>query len=174
MTLKQLSSLLGWPEKWLWLIIQIESSWNPQGVNEDTGAAGLWQITPGTAKGLGLTTGEILMMSKEQQIGLGYKLLKPYAKKVKSFTEAYLAIIYPYAIGRAGSFVLGSEKSLKTAARIALQNPGIADGSKYITNSMVKIYAREKEAYYYGDNRTLIYAGVFSALAIIIYKRANN
>jgi soluble lytic murein transglycosylase-like protein len=51
-------------------IIKGESNFNPQAVNEDTSAAGLFQFTPDAASDLGYSTEEILSMSPAEQVAV--------------------------------------------------------------------------------------------------------
>lgn len=128
-------------EEWLYKLFGIESNGNPQAVNyqkEDKGlttlekikkgrAVGLIQWMPNTAKLYNTTTEEIYHMSISEQL----VLVKQYIKKaqsrydITSFSDAYLAVFYPYAINEPNTFVLGSEISTRRAAIVAKQNKGI-------------------------------------------------
>lgn len=65
-------------------------------------------------------------MSASQQLEYVEKYYSPYAGKLNSPADLYLATFYPYAIGKSSDFVVGSEISLAEAREIARQNPGIA------------------------------------------------
>ena len=58
----------------LYKVIQGESSFNPTARNK-SGATGLFQIMPGSAKELGVSTGQILKMTPAQQVDLYDKYL---------------------------------------------------------------------------------------------------
>lgn len=65
-----------------------------------SGATGLIQFMPKTAIGLGTTTAALARMTAVQQMEYVYKYYLPYAKKVKSFPDLYLATFYPAAMGK--------------------------------------------------------------------------
>ncbi len=78
-----------------------ESLLNPQAVNGATNAAGLIQIMPATAAGLGYTTDEILNMNAvEQMRGPVKKYLATFRGKIGQFIKAYLSVFYPAAINK--------------------------------------------------------------------------
>jgi hypothetical protein len=107
----------------LTVIFQHESGNNPQAVNPLTRATGLIQFMPSTAKGLGTSTAALLAMDYDQQLDYVYKYLSPYKGKMKGLADIYLAVFYPAAIGKPDSYVLGSERGLAYAKKVANQNP---------------------------------------------------
>ena len=113
--------LLGINPKWLENVMWIESRLNPQAVNKVSGATGLIQFMPATAKSLGTTTADLLKMDFEEQMQYVYLYLKPYAGRMQSQVDVYLAVFFPSAIGKANSFVLQTNKL--SAQLIAQQNP---------------------------------------------------
>lgn len=120
---KTIASQLGITPEDLAVIFQHESGNNPQAINPKTGAAGLIQFMPSTARSLGTSTAAILAMDYDKQLDLVYKYLLPYKSKMKDLTDVYLAVFYPAAIGKPDSYVLGSEKGLAYAQKVANQNP---------------------------------------------------
>ena len=76
-----------------------------------SGATGLIQFMPRTAKGLGKTTGELAKMSAVEQLDYVEKYFKPYKGKCKSVSDVYMAILWPAAIGKPESFVLFDEET---------------------------------------------------------------
>ena len=113
--------LLGIQPVWLENVIWIESRLNPQAVNKTTGATGLIQFMPATAKSLGTTVDELRQMSFEQQMEYVYLYLKPYIGKMTSQVDVYLAVFFPAAIGKSDEYVLQTAKL--SPAIIANQNP---------------------------------------------------
>jgi len=105
---------------WLENVMWIESRLNPQAVNKVSGATGLIQFMPTTARALGTTTDELRAMDFEEQMQYVYLYLKPYAGKMQSQVDVYLAVFFPSAIGKANSFVLQTNKL--SAQLIAQQN----------------------------------------------------
>ena len=79
--------------------IMFESNANPQAVNKLSGATGLIQFMPRTAETLGTTTDLLYRMTVVQQLDYVKDYFKPYAKKVTTLEDMYMAILYPSAIG---------------------------------------------------------------------------
>jgi len=102
---------------WLANAIQGESRWNPAARNPSTGATGLIQFMPSTARRLGTTTAAIGRMSRLQQLPLVFAFLKPYIGRMNSQRDVYLAIFYPRFIGK--------PEATAFPAKVPAQNPGI-------------------------------------------------
>lgn len=107
---------------WLENVMWIESKLNPQAVNKTTGATGLIQFMPATAKALGTTVEALKQMSFEEQLEYVYLYLKPYIGKMVSQVDVYLAVFFPVAIGKPDSYVLQTSKL--SPELIAKQNSG--------------------------------------------------
>jgi hypothetical protein len=73
-----------------------------------SGATGLIQFMPSTAKGLGTTTADLAKMSAVDQLFYVEQYFKPYAKRIKSLPDMYMAILLPKYIGRPDESVLFS------------------------------------------------------------------
>ncbi len=111
--------------EWLLTCIYMESRFNPKAVNKDTGASGLIQIMPSTAKDIKISLNEILSMGAIAQV---QKVIPVYFKnkigRMKSVYDVYFAIFYPVAIGKPNSFIIGREKSLEFAKKVRNVNSG--------------------------------------------------
>lgn len=135
--------------EWLLTCMWIESHWNPKARNASTGATGLIQVMPATAKDLNTSTNAISLMGRNEQLN---KIVLPYFKsskgKLKSLYDVYFKIFYPNAIGKSDSFVIGNEKSKDFAHKVGLQNSGYdfnKDG--LITKGEVKLFL--EKTYFY-------------------------
>lgn len=106
---------------YLMAVMAFESSISASAKNKATGATGLIQFMPATAKSLGTTTEELATMSNVDQLDFVYKYLKPYAGRLKNLTDVYFAVFFPVAIGKAETWVLQTSSLL--ASKIAVQNP---------------------------------------------------
>jgi len=129
---------IGIEPDYLYKVIMIESSGRTTAYNKYTGAVGLIQFIPSTYKAWGLTGEEILSMSKREQLKLVERYFKGF-KNLKSFTDVYLAVFYPAAIGKPNDYILGSEKSENLSLKIARKNRALdlnKDG--YITKDEIK------------------------------------
>jgi hypothetical protein len=112
-------------EEWLYKLFYLESRGNPKAINKNSGAVGLIQFMPSTAKNLNTSAKEILKMSIFEQLEYVYK----YLIKIKgntsynSFLDLYFAVFYPSAINKSDSYILG--KNEVHAKKIAKYNKGI-------------------------------------------------
>jgi hypothetical protein len=93
---------------WLMFVMWFESKLNPQAVNPISGAVGLIQIMPSTARSLGTTTDVLKRMNNVQQLYYVLAYLRPYKGKMKSWVDVYLAVFYPKAMGKP-DFVITSD-----------------------------------------------------------------
>ncbi len=108
---------------WLMLLMYFESRLNPAAQNSTSKATGLIQFMPPTARYLGTSTDELKQMKGSDQLDYVYKYLNSYKGKLGTLTDVYLTIFYPYAVGKPGTYVLGSHLTEEIAAKIAKQNP---------------------------------------------------
>ncbi len=77
-----------------------------------SGAVGLIQFMPRTAKGLGTSTESLSKMSAVKQLDYVEKYFHPKKGKLKTLEDVYMAILYPAAIGKPSSHVLFSKNSI--------------------------------------------------------------
>jgi len=120
---------------WLMAVMAFESGINPAKVNSVSGATGLIQFMPSTAAGLGTSTTALKAMTNVQQLDYVHKYFAKYAPKIKNFTDTYLTVFYPAAVGLADSFVIGA-----TGSAIANQNPAFRNSNGAVTVGSVKTY----------------------------------
>lgn len=89
-----------------------------------SGAVGLIQFMPSTAKALHTTTDALASMSAESQLAYVERYFRPYKGRIRTIEDIYMTILYPKAIGRGADYALFSGST--TAYR---QNKGLdADG----------------------------------------------
>lgn len=104
-----------------------------------SGATGLIQFMPSTAKGLGTTTDKLAAMTAEDQLNFVWKYFSPFKGRLKSLSDIYMAILWPAAVGKPESYVLFSPGT--TAYR---QNAGLdvnKDGSVTKAEAAAKVSA---------------------------------
>ena len=65
-----------------------------------SGATGLIQFMPSTAKSLGTSTEALARMSPEDQLDYVEKYFQPYKGKLGTLDDTYMAVLYPKAIGK--------------------------------------------------------------------------
>lgn len=71
-----------------------------------SGATGLIQFMPATARALGTTVEALARMAPEDQLNFVWKYFKDYKGKLKNLDDVYMAILWPKAVGKADSYVL--------------------------------------------------------------------
>lgn len=87
-----------------------------------SGATGLIQFMPSTARQLGTTTDELANMSAEDQLNYVYRYFKPYAGRLNNLGDIYMAILWPKGVGKPDSYVLWDKGAMPTTFR---QNAGL-------------------------------------------------
>lgn len=96
-----------------------------------SGATGLIQFMPNTARGLGTTTDALAKMSEINQLDYVYRYFLPYRGRLNSLADTYMAILWPAGIGKPLDWPLWDEKSRPTTY---FQNRGLdVDGDRIIT-----------------------------------------
>ena len=81
-------------------------SFTPDVVNKTSGATGLIQFMPSTAKGLGTTTAKLARMSAVKQLDFVEKYLQPFKGKMNSLSDVYMTILWPRAVGKPDAYVI--------------------------------------------------------------------
>ena len=87
-----------------------------------SGAVGLIQFMPSTAKDLGTSTESLAAMTPESQLDYVEKYFKPYSGKMKNLGDIYMAILWPAGIGKSDDWVLWNQADRPTTYR---QNSGL-------------------------------------------------
>lgn len=96
-------------------------------VNRASGATGLIQFMPATARQMGTTTAKLAAMTAEQQLDYVRRYFEPYRGKLRSIEDLYMAILWPRAVGKSSSFVLfdANSEGTKNTKRAYFQNKGL-------------------------------------------------
>lgn len=99
-----------------------------------SGATGLIQFVPATAKGLGTTTDQIAKMGRSEQLALVDEYLSGTGlsgNKENQIEDVYMAVLYPKAVGKPLSYPL-----FKKGTKQYEQNAGLdQDGDGIITKA---------------------------------------
>jgi hypothetical protein len=104
----------GWTQdhrSWLMGCIAFESgeTFSPAIKNAaGSGATGLIQFMPATARDLGTTTDVLAKMTAVQQLDYVEKYFRPYYKRINSLSDMYMAILLPKYVGQPDDAVLFS------------------------------------------------------------------
>ncbi len=109
----ELCKRIGIPDpSWLMACMMFESGLDPARVNAVSGATGLIQFMPSTARALGTTVEALARMPAYEQLTWVERYLQPYTGKLKTLTDCYMAILYPIAIGKPDSAIVFAAPSL--------------------------------------------------------------
>lgn len=104
-----------------------------------SGATGLIQFMPSTAKGLGTTTAHLSRMTPEDQLRYVYEYFKPYAGRLHNLGDVYMAILWPKGVGKPDSYVLFDRTKTPTTFRQNAGLDGNHDGVVTRAECLVKI-----------------------------------
>lgn len=106
-----------------------------------SGAVGLIQFMPDTARDLGTSSAELAALTPEKQLNFVWKYFKPYKGRIRSLADGYMAILWPVAVGKPLEHVLWDRQTRPTTYR---QNAGLdanRDGEITKAEAAAKIYA---------------------------------
>ncbi len=105
-----------------------------------SGATGLIQFMPSTAKGLGTTIAALEKMTAVAQLDFVEKYFEPRKGKLLTIEDAYMAVLYPKGIGKGKDFVLFEEGSKQYKQNIGLDVSG--DGKITVGEACRKVSER--------------------------------
>lgn len=102
------SAQLGIQPSWLMAVIDSESAgtFSPTIRAPTSTAIGLIQFLTGTAQSLGTTTSALGQMSAVEQLSYVLQYLQPYAGRMHSVGDVYMAVFNPAHLGQDGNTVL--------------------------------------------------------------------
>lgn len=110
-----------------------------------SGATGLIQFMPQTARGLGTSTAALAAMTAEDQLNYVYKYFEPWRGRLHTLSDLYMAILSPRAVGQPEHYVLWSEAGMPTTYR---QNSGLdanTDGKITKAECSARLWAMKAE-----------------------------
>ncbi len=108
-------------------VIYAESELNPTATNALSGAYGLIQWMPKTAKHLGISIEELKCMSILEQLDEVERYYKGTGKvaKIDGFMDLYLAVFWPAAVGLGPDYVIHKNSGTKWEMLKYSQNKGV-------------------------------------------------
>lgn len=110
-----------------------------------SGATGLIQFMPATAKALGTSTAALATMSAVQQLDWVEKYFQPYKGRLATLADLYMAILWPLGVGKPMEYVLWDKRNRPTTYR---QNAGLDinhDGAITKAECAAKLYGLKAE-----------------------------
>lgn len=121
---REVSQKLTVPPEWLMAVMYSESRFNAAAENfRGSGAVGLIQFMPATAKDMGISTQKLGKMTHEAQLEWVYQYMNMYREKYgdyQSLADFYLAILYPKARNQEACYVLYANPSKAYKQNIGL------------------------------------------------------
>jgi peptidoglycan hydrolase-like protein with peptidoglycan-binding domain len=113
----------------LMAIMSFESgaSFSPKVKNKFSGATGLIQFMPKTALGLGTSISALEKMTAVAQLDVVAQYFKPFKGSLKTLEDAYMAVLFPKAVGKGSGFVLFKKGTVQYKQNSGLDLNG--DGS---------------------------------------------
>lgn len=88
------------------IAFETAESFSPSIRNKASGATGLIQFMPKTAKGLGTTTEALAAMTAEDQLNYVAGYFEPWRGRLLTLEDLYMAILWPKAVGKPNAEVL--------------------------------------------------------------------
>ena len=108
--LDKIADALGVSSKNLLAIMKMESRVDPAAVNKQSGATGLIQFMPDTARSLGTSVEALREMTAVEQLDYVYKYFKMVRiKPGMDLGDLYMAVFMPKFVGYPNDFVLGQD-----------------------------------------------------------------
>lgn len=89
-----------------------------------SGAVGLIQFMPDTAKALGTTSADLKKMTAVKQLDYVEKYFLPYKGRLSTLSDVYMVILWPAAVGKPNNYVL-FKKDDKKHPKFYEQNAGL-------------------------------------------------
>jgi peptidoglycan hydrolase-like protein with peptidoglycan-binding domain len=138
----KIASDLGTNPNFLMAVMSFESgeTFSPSVRNPVSGAVGLIQFMRDTARGLGTTQEALAQMSAEEQLDFVAKHFSRFKGKLKSIEDAYMAVLFPAAVGKGATHVLFRKPSQRYT-----QNSGLdinRDGAVTVGEAADRVRAK--------------------------------
>jgi len=122
--LDKVASALGVKSSDLLAVMKQESGINPQARNP-SGATGLIQFMPSTARQLGTTTDDLYQMDGVQQLDYVYKYFKMTGVGNGTLGDLYMAVFMPKYVGYPDDTVIGRNNDPGFSGKVYAQNKGL-------------------------------------------------
>lgn len=108
-----------------------------------SGATGLIQFMPATAKRLGTTTAALALMSATAQLAYVEKYFLGFGKgRLKTLEDMYMAVLWPVGIGKPNDYVLFTEGSTAYEQNKGFDRAGTGTVTKGQVSSAIRgVYA---------------------------------
>lgn len=112
-----------------------------------SGATGLIQFMPATARGLGTSVEQLACMSAVEQLEFVAKHFRPFKGKLNQLSDVYMTILWPVAVGKPESHVLWDRYTRPTTYRQNAGLDGDKDGMITKAEAAFKVYEKLVKGY---------------------------
>lgn len=162
---RKIAKKLAVPPEWLMAVMHSESGFNASARNfKGSGATGLIQFMPQTAKQYDITVDQLQNMNHLDQLDYVYAYLnevkKQYNIKYNNITSLYLAILYPDALDAEPCYALYSKPSIQYKMNAGLDED--KDGKvtvQDIDKRLKRMYPTACKATIKDEGKTNIFSG---------------
>lgn len=98
---------------WLMAVMGFETGYtfSPAARNPGSTATGLIQFVESTARSLGTSTAQLARMTAVRQLDYVENYYHPFTGRIHNLGDAYLAVLWPVAVGRPDSYVMWERDS---------------------------------------------------------------
>lgn len=105
---REIGQSLGIDPNWIMAVMGFETGYtfSPAIKNPRSSATGLIQFIESTARGLGTTTARLARMTAVEQLDFVEKYYQQYQGRIRNLGDAYLAVLWPLAIGRPDTYIM--------------------------------------------------------------------
>ncbi|WP_231985542.1 baseplate hub protein [Pseudomonas vancouverensis] len=110
---REISGNLSIDPNWLMAVMGFETGYtfSPAARNPGSTATGLIQFVESTARSLGTSTAQLARMTAVRQLDYVEGYYRPYNGRIRNLGDAYLAVLWPSAVGRPDSYVMWERDS---------------------------------------------------------------
>lgn len=105
---REIAKGLSFDPNWLMAVMAFETGYtfSPSTRNPGSSATGLIQFLDSTARGLGTTVAKLSRMSAVDQLDYVRAYYEDHAGRISTLSDAYMAVLWPAAVGRPDSYVM--------------------------------------------------------------------
>jgi len=105
---REIADRLSTDPNWLMAVMGFETGYtfSPAARNPGSTATGLIQFIESTARSLGTSTAQLARMTAVRQLDYVEDYYRPYNGRIRNLGDAYLAVLWPVAVGRPDSYVM--------------------------------------------------------------------
>jgi hypothetical protein len=110
---REITGTLSFDPNWLMAVMGFETGYtfSPAARNPGSTATGLIQFLESSAREVGTSTAQLARMTAVRQLDYVEAYYRPYSGRIRNLGDAYLAVLWPAAVGRPDSYVMWERDS---------------------------------------------------------------